>query len=154
MDYHKVTIGPDPIEYKTVVEIIKGTSLDGNELVFVFTDGTALVFYHKQDCCECVHIEDIEGDLNDLIGTPLLKAEVVSNTDPGAYESATWTFYKFATAKGYVTVRWYGTSNGYYSEEVDQRLETWSEDVRTYYITANSKIYGVNGREPTVIRKL
>lgn len=88
----------------------------------VFENNTErFVFFHDQDCCESVDINDIVGDLQDLVGEPLLIAEEVSNEDgpePEYADSYTWTFYKFATRKGYVDVRWLGQSNGYYSEGV------------------------------------
>ena len=74
---------------------------------------------HLQDCCEAVSIEDVTGDLRDLIGSPILMAEestTFDNPKEDPDDSFMWTFYKFATAKGYVTVRWYGSSNGYYGE--------------------------------------
>jgi len=66
-------------------------------------------------------IEDINGDLDDLAGSPIVMAEAVTDTktppvNADSPESYTWTFYKLTTAKGYVTIRWYGSSNGYYSE--------------------------------------
>jgi len=88
----------------------------------VFENATErFVFFHYQDCCEHVDINDIVGDLQDLVGEPLLIAEEVSGaTEPDEehYESYTYTFYKFATRRGYVDVRWLGESNGYYSESV------------------------------------
>ena len=94
-----------------------------NELWFVLEDGTEYKMYHSQSCCESVSIEDITGDLEDLIGSPLLVAEEVSNYNFGPKqneydEDYEWTFYKFATIKGSVTIRWYGSSNGYYSTSV------------------------------------
>lgn len=142
-------------------EILKGQTLlsidksENDKLVFITDDSTEYVMHHHSDCCESVSIEDICGDLDDLIGSPILLAEEVSSSEPtpeliasrraeyekeveqakatggkmwyddfedfcnGRYESETWTFYKLATIKGSVTIRWYGSSNGYYSEGVD-----------------------------------
>ena len=102
-------------------------NVGGEKLIFTTKDGGKYKFFHDQDCCESVTIEDIVGDLDDLVGSPIIMAEEVTheNENPKGVEvpewqdSFTWTFYKFATAKGYVTVRWYGESNGYYSEQVD-----------------------------------
>ena len=98
------------------------------KIVFTTIDNERYIIDHYQDCCESVTIEDIVGDLGDLIGNPVLMAEEVVNegnvnpegvTIPEYQDSFTWTFYKLATIKGYVTIRWYGASNGYYSERVD-----------------------------------
>lgn len=95
-----------------------------DEIAIETEDGLKYRMYHDQNCCESVSIDDIAGNLEDLIGSPITMAECVINNDPveGVKyqpDSHTWTFYKFATLKGYVTIRWFGESNGYYSEEVD-----------------------------------
>ena len=103
------------------------TSIRNETYELVFENATErFVFFHAQDCCESVSIEDVCGDLEDLVGEPLLLAEEVSGaTEPDVEhsESYTYTFYKFATRKGYVDVRWLGESNGYYSESVDLFVE-------------------------------
>lgn len=93
-----------------------------DEIVWETYDGRKFRMYHNQDCCERVDIEDITGDLDDLLNEPILKAEERISNGPIKDEwddGATWTFYEIATIKGSVTIRWYGTSNGYYSERVD-----------------------------------
>lgn len=102
---------------KTFVRV---ENINDEELIFTLVDGAQYVFYHKQDCCESVTIDDICGDLNSLVGSPITMAEEICHESiEDNNGSQTYTFYKFATVKGYATVRWYGYSNGYYSEAVD-----------------------------------
>jgi len=119
---------------------------DRDTLRFESDSGDVFVMYHAQDCCEVVYLDDVIGDLEDLVNTPILEARVAASGDRAdaeldvldgeAYvmhklstfgdqkskpvnDSETWTFYLFRTIKGSVTLRWFGSSNGYYSESVN-----------------------------------
>lgn len=50
-------------------------NLENERIVFETTEGKQFELYHDQDCCELVTVEDIFGDLNDLVGEPILVAE-------------------------------------------------------------------------------
>jgi hypothetical protein len=119
MSYYENYCNVSELKGRVLSEITGGVG--SGEIIFVTQDGDRYQMFHQQDCCESVTVEDIVGDLQDLIGEPLLMAEEVegeTQADFEEYESHTWTFYKFATRKGYVDIRWLGSSNGYYSESV------------------------------------
>ena len=105
---------------------VQGMTVGSEEVTLTTQSGRTFRLYHSQDCCETVNVNEVIGEPADLIGVPLLMAEEVSNeggegADPKPNEYAdswTWTFYKFGTVRGYVTLRWLGESNGYYSESV------------------------------------
>lgn len=111
------------VQVKDLVgRVIENIEQEGrDELRFIMRDGDVYLMHHVQDCCEGVYIEDISGELDNIIGEPLTMADESTNSDnpPDHSESHTWTFYKFATIKGFVDIRWLGESNGYYSEGVD-----------------------------------
>lgn len=93
----------------------------GDVISFFTTCGREFRMYHVQDCCENVGIEEIVGDFQDVLNSPILIAREDTNEldDSKEYDSATWTFYNISTNLGTVTIRWLGISNGYYSESVD-----------------------------------
>ena len=110
---------------------LKEVTVNKQDDVITYTSecGQQFRMLHHNDCCETVYIEDVEGDINDLIGSPILVAETVQDAMQQAMnliiplpekngECEQWTFYRLATAKGWVVIRWYGDSNGYYSTDV------------------------------------
>ena len=99
------------------VSVINNES--NNKIIFEFEEGQKYEMSHQQYCCEDVYMEDIAGNMANLIGRELIMAEEVQEFGEKEDGTFTWTFYKLATELGYVTIRWYGESNGYYSETVD-----------------------------------
>lgn len=103
---------------------IEGMEKDSDYITFTEASGREFIMYHDQDCCERVALEEVIGDVSDLVDTPILSFSADSEgaseeTVGNPYDTGTWTFYNFRTIKGSVTLRWLGTSNGYYSEIVD-----------------------------------
>lgn len=107
---------------KTILTIKRVRS----EAVHITTsDGFSYRMFHDQDCCESVHIHDVRGSLEALIGSPLVEAREKSSTTwpedvekPEYLDSFTWTTYWFSTDTHKVRIRWLGESNGYYNESV------------------------------------
>lgn len=120
---------------ETIVEI-NGLYVGSKEVEIKTKSGKIFRMFHYQNCCEYVRIEDVCGDVEDLLNIPIALARESSNEgNPEGYDdddyindSHTWTFYTLATPKGYVDFRWLGESNGYYSEWVDFEMEVVDSD--------------------------
>lgn len=101
---------------------VSGLDEGSDEVVFVCESGFAIKLYHEQDCCEHVVLNDFDCDVDDFSGAKVLSFEEVegeSIVDDDDMDSQTWTFYKLETDRGGLSMRWLGSSNGYYSESVD-----------------------------------
>lgn len=124
---------------------------EGSDVVVIKTaEGNSLKLRYEPDCCASCSVCQVDGDIEDLIGVPLVMCEEITDgvpehdqkTETGqGYEdeSFTWTFVKLGTVKGYVTIRWYGSSNGYYSEAPTAFYEPDSCERLTFAVTPETK---------------
>ena len=93
-------------------------------ILIIRAGGYRFGMYHDQDCCESVDLIDGLDDLLSIVGTKIVSARKETNSDlpvpDGEYEdtSYTWTFYIIQGEHSSATLRWFGSSNGYYSESV------------------------------------
>lgn len=106
--------------YGKVIVGVDGLDTGSGEVVITFEDGSSFHMWHSQDCCESVSIEDIDTSCS-LEGATWFECEVSSKYGNSDYGDEQWTFYTIRTDKGYAWIRWYGTSNGYYSTSVSTK---------------------------------
>ncbi|NDF92783.1 MAG: hypothetical protein EB115_12595 [Betaproteobacteria bacterium] len=98
---------------------VKVENLDDHCVRFTAADGYMVEMFHSQECCEDVYLEDVVGDLSDLENSEIVRAEKTDREiEDSEYGIKGWTFYNISTVKGSVTLRWCGSSNGYYSVDV------------------------------------
>ena len=107
------------VEIETLLGKIFKEIIVGVNYISFINESEVYIMIHFQDCCESVEIEDIVGDISDIINYEITMAEESTNKENESdYGSFTWTYYKIGTCKGDISIRWYGESNGYYSEDV------------------------------------
>lgn len=123
--------GNDALQAACGKKIISTSDIRRNvdEVLFTFEDGSRLRIFHQQDCCENVYLDDFEGSEADLVNQLLVSAESPSGEFEDSIDGGVvqWTFYNFRTTKGDLSLRWIGSSNGYYSTSMS--VEWYPADV-------------------------
>lgn len=117
------------IEY-LIGKIIDDIKINNNEdeIAFFLSNGELLVLYHEDDCCESFWLEDFDGEPYEICNCKIMSAEERISDDEEKMsnhsydDSITWTFYVIRSLRGTVTIRFCGTSSGYYSERCDVLL--------------------------------
>lgn len=101
-----------------VILAVEGLKV-GSDRVDIITNQGKLILTHRQDCCESVYLEDFSGAVEDLVGKILVSIDETSNSEDREDGIEKWTFYSIRTTGGDLWLRWNGTSNGYYSVDVN-----------------------------------
>ncbi len=106
---------------------IIGMKEDSTEILILLENKeqhfSQIKFHHEQDCCESVWVDQVDNNVERHIGATIYAIREKVSLDAEETEpwddSNTWTFYDIETSKGRLSFRWHGSSNGYYSEDVD-----------------------------------
>lgn len=107
--------------YGKTITGVDGLELGSGKVVITFEDGCSLHMWHSQSCCESVSIEDIDSSVVSLDGAIFYDLEVYTKEGSSDWGEETYTFYTLKTDRGYVWIRWFGSSNGYYSTGVSTK---------------------------------
>jgi hypothetical protein len=92
---------------------------EGDHILLTTVSGRQFSIFHRQDCCESVRIQGLDGEWSELFGKVIQEAKHEEEDLQETYESGTLTALTFKVDGATVVSRWIGESNGYYSECVN-----------------------------------
>lgn len=115
------------VELKEIIgKHVSGYHVQDNRFVLEFCDDSYIVFYHEQDCCECVEIADLNvvGELNHNCRVAIAYITHTHSYEMEGSESATFTFLNIVLTNGMsINLQFHGESNGHYNETI--YYSTW-----------------------------
>jgi hypothetical protein len=103
--------------------------VQSDEVHFYLDSGEVLRMWHYQACCEEVVLESVDTELSEVEGT-IKRFEETTLEVSSDEQWTSATFYNITIGSTMFNMRWYGSSNGYYSESVDLNLyskEEWND---------------------------
>jgi hypothetical protein len=138
MNHHWDNDKPDcSVEELVGKKIVDLAENHEGDLTFTMSDGSIYEMGYVPDCCATCVVESGLDDLKAMIGQKLVAVTEDSSKETPADvkqeytpESQTWTFYTFRSNKATAQLRWFGSSNGYYSESVTFRRAKGPESAR------------------------
>jgi len=105
---------------KTLLDIKIIQNDNQQEIHFIVEDGKYIMM---KDPNQDIRIKEIVGNLDDLIGSPIIKTDRSFSTGVIEWSEfwgiSIWTFYELATKKGEVSIMWFGKYDENYSEYLD-----------------------------------
>lgn len=61
---------------ETFIKIVKTKDIDDADELHFIGEKVIYIMYHEQSCCESVWLDEIHGDLDWLVNSPILKASL------------------------------------------------------------------------------
>lgn len=122
-EHHVIKQNFDKISKYEYCDRREQQSIEEGAVIFK-NDNITVFFTHDQDCCECVQFESIDIPFEELQGHKILSAKcrtTIRETDDGDNRD-TWYIFD-VEGVGTATMRWSGSSNGWYSTMVDVYIQ-------------------------------
>lgn len=96
---------------KTITDVAIMDQLDEDRVKLCCSDGSKYIMGHTQQHSESVYLEEVEGNIFDILNSPVIDAREDVSNDWVGHSGHIYTTYIIATNNGAVVFKWAGTED-------------------------------------------